>query len=257
MNCQRFESVVSELARGQMMAAEQRGEALAHSDACEQCAVRLRDEEMLTRGLRSLAVEMESLEAPAGIETKLLAEFRNRSAAPVTSISAPRRQVNARYWLSAVAAILLIAIAIVAIRSRTDDKNERNARQVEAPKPAGVQEAPPEKQQPVNENSFAVNDPEPQRNIVPQKRRSNRVNRTRPAVMANHVTNEIATDFMPLGYMNAASLQDGGQIIRVELRRSALANFGVPVNMDRYNEKVKADVLLGVDGMARAIRFVQ
>jgi hypothetical protein len=27
--------------------------------------------------------------------------------------------------------------------------------------------------------------------------------------------------------------------------------------MDRYNEKVKADVLLGVDGMAHAIRFVQ
>ena len=41
MNCQRFESVVSELARGQMMAAEQRAEALAHSDACDDCAARL------------------------------------------------------------------------------------------------------------------------------------------------------------------------------------------------------------------------
>jgi hypothetical protein len=49
MNCQKFESVVSELARGQMMAAELRGEALAHIDACEDCAGRLRDEEMLTR----------------------------------------------------------------------------------------------------------------------------------------------------------------------------------------------------------------
>ena len=57
--------------------------------------------------------------------------------------------------------------------------------------------------------------------------------------------------------MNAASLQDGGQIVRVELPRSALANFGLPVNMDRYNEKVKADVLFGVDGLAHAIRFVQ
>jgi hypothetical protein len=57
--------------------------------------------------------------------------------------------------------------------------------------------------------------------------------------------------------MTAANLQDGGQIIRVELPRSALAKFGLPVNMDRYNEKVKADVLLGVDGLAHAIRFVQ
>ena len=43
MNCQKFESVVSELARGQMMAAELRGEALAHVDGCEDCAVRLRN----------------------------------------------------------------------------------------------------------------------------------------------------------------------------------------------------------------------
>ena len=63
--------------------------------------------------------------------------------------------------------------------------------------------------------------------------------------------------FIPLSYMSAASLQDGGQIVRVQLPRSALANFGFPVNMDRYNEKVKADVLFGVDGTARAIRFVQ
>ena len=74
--------------------------------------------------------------------------------------------------------------------------------------------------------------------------------------LANHV-NEIATDFIPLSYMSAASLQDGGQIVRVQLPRAALANFGLPVNMDRYNERVKADVLFGVDGRAQAIRFVQ
>jgi hypothetical protein len=52
-------------------------------------------------------------------------------------------------------------------------------------------------------------------------------------------------------------LQDGGHIVRVELPRSALVRFGLPVNMDRMNEKVKADVWLGVDGLAHAIRFVQ
>jgi hypothetical protein len=68
---------------------------------------------------------------------------------------------------------------------------------------------------------------------------------------------EIATDFIPLRYMNVANLQEGGQIVRVEVPRSALANFGLPVNMDRYNERVKADVLYGVDGLAHAIRFVK
>ena len=36
-----------------------------------------------------------------------------------------------------------------------------------------------------------------------------------------------------------------------------MANFGLPVNMDRVDQRVKADVLLGADGLARAIRFVQ
>jgi hypothetical protein len=67
----------------------------------------------------------------------------------------------------------------------------------------------------------------------------------------------VATQFYPVGYSSALSVQDGGQLIRVELPRSAMTAFGLPVNMDRYNERVKADVLMGADGLARAIRFVQ
>jgi len=68
---------------------------------------------------------------------------------------------------------------------------------------------------------------------------------------------EIATDFIPVTYGGAANLADGGRMVRVELPRSAMASFGLPVNMDRANEKVKADVLMGVDGLAHAIRFVR
>ena len=68
---------------------------------------------------------------------------------------------------------------------------------------------------------------------------------------------EITTDFMPVGYASATTLQDGGQLVRVELPRSALVAFGLPMNVNRYDEKVKADVFFSADGMARAIRFVQ
>jgi hypothetical protein len=67
---------------------------------------------------------------------------------------------------------------------------------------------------------------------------------------------EIATEFIPVSYSNIAALEQGGEIVRVELPRYALANFGLPVNMDRANERVKADVLLGPDGLAHAIRFI-
>ena len=252
MNCQRFESVVSELARGQMMAAEQRGEALAHSETCEKCAARLRDEEMLTRGLQSLAAEMESLGAPAAVESKLLEAFRNRHV--VTPIAS--RRSNSRYWATAIAAMLLIAISVVVFRWSNGANEPREVVKQTAP------QVTPENKVPENKPSeqFTAGVQE-QDDSLPQRRKPKRVNnsgvrRLPSPQLANHV-NEIATDFIPLSYMSAASLQDGGQIVRVQLPRSALANFGLPVNMERYNERVKADVLFGVDGRAHAIRFVQ
>ena len=250
MNCQKFESVVSELARGQMMAAELRGEALAHSDACDDCAMRLRDEEMLTRGLHSLAAEMESLEAPAMIEANLLMAFRARQG--VVPVPVVRR--HSAYWVATIAAMLLIAISVFVFRWAN--------RAVDEPRQANRQEEPQQKPQPVVEPQLAKDSTVQDDEVLPERPKPRRIHpgsqrRSASAQVANHVTNEIATDFIPLSYMNAASLQDGGQIVRVQLPRSALANFGFPVNMDRYNEKVKADVLFGVDGTARAIRFVQ
>ena len=252
MNCQRFENVVSELARGQMMAAEQRGEALAHSESCERCAARLRDEEMLTRGLQSLATEMETLGAPAAVESKLLEAFRNREV--VTPII--RRRSNASYWAAAIAAMLLIAISVVVFRWSSSADEPRQAVQEAAPQVIPETKAPENKPAEQFAGVQEREDPLPQR-PKPKRFRNSGVRRQESAQLANHVNNEIATDFIPLSYMSAASLQDGGQIIRVQVPRASLANFGLPVNMDRYNEKVKADVLFGVDGRAQAIRFVQ
>jgi hypothetical protein len=39
--------------------------------------------------------------------------------------------------------------------------------------------------------------------------------------------------------------------------RATLASFGLPVNAERASELIKADILIGDDGLARAIRFVQ
>ena len=253
MNCQRFENVVSELARGQMMAAEQRGEALAHGETCEKCAARLRDEEMLTRGLQSLAAEMETLGAPAAVESNLLEAFRDRHI--VTPIAVSRRS-NASYWAAAIAAMLLIAISVVVFRWNTGaDQPREVVKQVE-PQVTPENKAPENK--PSEEFTAAVQkQDEPLSQRPKPKRNRPAAVRSENAQLANHVNNEIATDFIPLGYMSAASLQDGGQIVRVQLPRAALANFGLPVNMDRSNERVKADVLFGVDGRAHAIRFVQ
>jgi hypothetical protein len=68
---------------------------------------------------------------------------------------------------------------------------------------------------------------------------------------------EVATEFLPLSYGEpmSPSLQ-GGQLVRVQLPRTTLLSFGFPMSEERAPEPIKADVLLGDDGMARAIRFV-
>ena len=254
MNCQRFEQVVSELARGRMMEAEVRTEAVGHSEECERCAARLRDEEMLTRGLRLLAGEMESLEAPAEIELKLREAFRERHVVAPVAVGSSR----SRYWLVAVAAVLLLAITVVGMWWRSETPQQRIAEQTpqKAPEvtggPSEVAPAPAPK-----DVDFQAEDQTPKRQLSKPGRRNTGSRRAPETPIAHHTTNEIATDFVPLGDMNSMMLQDGGQIVRVKLHRSALVKFGIPVNMDRYNENVKADVLIGVDGLAHAIRFVQ
>ena len=65
------------------------------------------------------------------------------------------------------------------------------------------------------------------------------------------------TDFLPLTPRGSLAQLEGGHMVRVELPRSALSAFGLPVNLERAGERIKADVVVGNDGMARAIRFVR
>jgi hypothetical protein len=196
------------------------------------------DEETLNRSLELLAEETASLNAPPEIEQRLREAFRARAVV----VPFPKRRVS--YWVAAgVAAAILIAISVIVLRTRTEPSNQIRAEQIEQPQ---IKEEP----------SPAIIET-PKKQEVAQRPRRRSVRRVPNSEVANHVNREIATDFMPLGYLNPATLQDGGQIIRVEVPRSALVNFGLPVNPDRYHEKVKADVLLGVDGLAHAIRFVK
>ncbi len=73
---------------------------------------------------------------------------------------------------------------------------------------------------------------------------------------ARTTTQEIATEFLPLTYVTEAA-QESGQVVRVRIPRAALASFGLPVNAERASELIKADIVIGDDGVARAIRFVQ
>jgi hypothetical protein len=69
---------------------------------------------------------------------------------------------------------------------------------------------------------------------------------------------ESVTEFISLvADAPAGTPLESGQLVRVQVPRAALASLGLPSNIERGNEPIKADVLLGGDGLARAIRFVR
>jgi hypothetical protein len=65
---------------------------------------------------------------------------------------------------------------------------------------------------------------------------------------------ETKTDFIALSY---AADTDSGQIVRVKVPRSMMVSLGLTTNTEKNSELVTAEVILGDDGAARAIRFVQ
>jgi len=68
---------------------------------------------------------------------------------------------------------------------------------------------------------------------------------------------EVGTGFLPVAGADPFEPLERGRLVRVRLPRVSLAAFGLPMNEDRAATTVTADVLLGEDGVARAIRFVQ
>jgi hypothetical protein len=62
--------------------------------------------------------------------------------------------------------------------------------------------------------------------------------------------------FIALPYSDVNLSSEGAVVLRVEVPRSALLLAGTPVSAGRRDERVKADVVVGADGLARAIRFV-
>jgi hypothetical protein len=262
MNCLSFEAAINDLARDRMMDAATRNRALAHAVACAQCALRLADEQALTAGLRKMAASAE--EAPPSLEASLREAFRATVAAPCEPAVAKSDAGSYRWlrWAAAAAAILLVAlIALTAARLRngeTQDQKKEAQQKEEQPAgaPGGVDQKPEYEPHHVAE----VRD-RTQSGGAPQSgrrggRRSSSNKKTRP-VEAPESSTEIATEFIPLMHGEAMTPSDGGQIVRVEMPRSALVSFGLPMNMERGGGRVKADVVVGNDGLARAIRFVR
>ncbi len=259
MNCRDFEDIVNELARAKMIDAAIRERGLAHAEACGGCAARLADERALSAGLKALAASDEAMVAPASVETALLAAFRQP---PV------RQPVSPRWsrWALAAAAMILVAIGFVVYRAVQNTSPERKP---ERKRDDQVVVATPSPEREKREVNSPVVDDKLDGNGAAERR----VNRFQKAASRSNPSakrffirdgltlyagdSEVTSDFFPLTHDEASAPLESGQLIRVQMPRPALIAFGLPVNVERADVPVKADLLVGEDGLARAIRFVR
>jgi hypothetical protein len=269
MNCQEFETIVNDLAQAKPMEAALRESGLAHAATCEHCNFRLMDERCLTAGLKALAASSENNAASPQLEAALLAAFRQQAGtAPQTNIVAfPAKHSRTRVWVFAAAAAILIAALTFAASQLSKEPRSTEPTFSLSPSPSASPSGAPEQTR--NDVVIDILELGEKPSNKPRRKRAPRPPvKERSQVMASlgeftpvfgnpENGQEVATDFFPLVQGSASEPLESGQLIRVQMPRSALASFGLPINYERANVPVKADVLLAEDGSARAIRFVR
>ncbi len=79
-------------------------------------------------------------------------------------------------------------------------------------------------------------------------------NSPKEKVLPKTTTEETKTDFIALSY---AANTDSGQIVRVKVPSAMMVSLGVATNVEKESKLVSAEVIIGDDGLARAIRFIR
>ena len=235
----------------------------AHAAVCQTCATRLANMRALVGDLKTLASTAETSQASGQTEAILLAAFRRQQEATASSGQSNIVALPAKTsWLSlfptwAYAATAAVLIGTIGYSASTW---------------MSAKSAPKE--------FVATATPTVQRNSIPEiiapitQNEKPMVNQVKSRVPRKPVDDgsfvqaslgeitplyreEVATDFLPLTHDSGSQPMESGQVIRVQVPRTALASFGLPINIERANEPVKADLLLAEDGSARAIRFIR
>jgi hypothetical protein len=214
MNCEEFWNGMPELDGLEL------GHASAsHVNECAACAKLLDRQRALAVGLRKVAMDLRGMEAPAGLETRLLLAFRRQSTAVPSVLRMPRRSwlPVAISWVSAAAAIVAMVVFMVPRRQPDQPRHSSHNR------PGTVELA---------------------------------VLQT-PVEISSDVDGTGANDgFIPLPNAMQMGPNEDVNVVRVEVPRSAMMAVGIDVSDDRAAELVEADVMLGSDGLPRAVRFL-
>lgn len=211
--------------------------ALGHAQDCSRCARQLHQARELVVSLQALAWADRNRQAPAYCEVRLLEAFRAERGRNRRKDWAP--------WMAAAAALIVAAGASLLWRHASSSARrapERAAVSVSAP-PSSPAQLPP-----------ALTAPPPSRSAPVSPGRLHAAG-TGKAVAADGPAEELA-DFIPLPFADQDAPLGSGEVVRIRLSEADLGLLGVPVSEDAGGRSLTADVVIGEDGVARAIRFM-
>ncbi|HVX67606.1 MAG TPA: hypothetical protein VHA11_13425 [Bryobacteraceae bacterium] len=232
--------MAGDVARGRGTAGAATRAALAHADTCAECAALLASERVVAEALAALAASVQGRGAPARVEAALLEAFARRGE------GAGRARVRWR-WISGLAAAAALAGIVAGAAAWM-----RYSRVAEPPLPPAAHVLPA---------PAAVVAPRAIPPAPPAVARHTARVRPRPRAHAARPApapvREVATRFYPLRYGESGAEAARGPVLRVQVPRVTLVSFGLPMDQNRADEPVQADVALDETGFARAIRFVR
>src|SRR5262245_10519457 len=248
MNCQEFERTIIDLGCDHLMEAPAPARALAHAESCARCAARLSRERRMTAGLQAFAVEEAAINAPEGVRSALRAAFGEQRAAAATPAGLLRFARHRPLWGMAAAAMLLLSNVTIALWPRDQRAKGDNA-------PADVSRSTAW-QSPPGKSPEALSDPRRASGTHPSTVALSAVTRGRPRTPRVKESADNAGEFFPLTFVAKSGSTEFVRTVRIEISRSTLLSMGLPVNIDRGEGMIKADIIIGEDGVARAVRII-
>lgn len=183
------------------------------------------NDEQVREALRALADHDRAEQAPTFVEARVLAAFRAKRKRPAWP------------WALGLVAAAILAVALWPRAEQPETQQATTPLRIEPQLVPGLVDAAP---------------PPPPPPPPPPGRRPRP-----PAVAAASPSaepREVVTEFFPL--MDVMPPIEYGQVVRVSVPASTMRVMGVPVRREMWNQRVEAEVLVGEEGLARAIRFV-
>ncbi len=270
MNCARFKGIAVDLARGELHALEIE-RALTHARLCRKCGERLELERSLAARLAAFARATEAESASAGLAAELRRAFRERAGqAPFVepAVSATRPHPAWTWSLGAAAIVGTLSFALLRLEPDPDV-----GRAADSPTLAGstrpvVSRVRP-RPSPTSARTASGGAPSPvqrKRPSRPGEGRSTPVPALpRSSAVPPHAVvasaprmDEILEDASFLPLVDGERLEDAEslQIVEIEIPPAALGPTSTGAADEGAEPPIRAEVLVGHDGVARAIRLL-